>query len=396
MSANSDHGPVESWIFAQGLEGASLVDLLDGFATQLSGLGVPLSRAYMALPALNPEIRAFNLTWRREVGVVREDVAHERWPTAFEQSPIAFMMSNDIPRQRWRLADEAERGSFSLLGELHEQGDTDYAAHIVRFGGGATTMLQGVALSVCTDAPEGFRDEDLSLLTSLVPALALAAYRIALSDTMVTVLGAYVGHDAGLRILSGEIRRGQGHRLGAAILFADLRGFTAAADTESETLIGRLGEHLAAIAEPIEEQGGEVLKFMGDGVLAGFAIPDGLVPGTACASALAAAEAALARTRFVNARYPDTPPLDLDVALHRGEVFYGNVGGGHRLDFTVIGPAVNEASRIEALCGRLDRSLLMSAPFASCCGRPVRSLGAHALRGVSEPREIFSLADDES
>lgn len=383
---------IARWIVGEGLEGGSLSTLLDGFVVRVADAGLRLSRAYMALPAIDPEVRAYNLTWRRASAVVRRDVEHERWPTAFDRSPIAFMLANEIPRRRWRLDDETSRGGFELLRELRDEGDTDYAAHIVRFGGGTTTALLGVALSVCTDDPGGFRDAELDLLTDLVPTLALAAYRIVLSGVATEVLGAYVGREAGLRILSGEIRPGHGHRLPAAIMFADLSGFTAASETGGEGLVGRLGEHLTAIAEPIEEAGGEILKFMGDGVLAGFPIANAAEPGQACAAALAAARAALARNDAVNAARSDLVPLGLDVALHRGEVFYGNVGGGKRLDFTVIGPAVNETSRIEVLCGTLGRPLLMSAPFAACCGASVVSLGFHALRGVSEPREIFGLA----
>jgi adenylate cyclase len=383
---------IRDWLIAEGLEGTSLAGLLEGFVARILAAGLPLSRAYIASPAVNPEIRAVNLTWRRSSGVVREGVEHDRFPDAFDTSPIAFMLANNIPRRRWRLAAPDGHGGYELLDELQKQGDTDYVAHIVRFGARAPTALQGVALSACTDAPEGFLDGEIGLLTELVPTLALAIYRIGLFDMTAGILDAYIGHEAGLRVLNGEIRRGHGERLSAAILIADLRGFTAASETGGQALIARLGEHLAAIAEPIEAAGGEVLKFLGDGLLAGFQVSEGDGPGPACAAALAAALEALSRNDGVNLAAPDRRPLPLDIALHRGEVFYGNVGGGGRLDFTVIGPAVNEASRIEALCGELDRPLLMSSAFAECCGRETVSLGRHRLRGVSEPREIFGLA----
>jgi adenylate cyclase len=381
---------IRGWIVSQGLEGTSLALLLEGFATRVMDAGLHLSRAYLASPAVHPEIRALNLTWRAATGVVREGVEHDRFPNAFETSPIAFMLANDIVRRRWRLDTAEQREGYALLDELRAEGDTDYAAHVVRFGGSATTAMQGVALTVCTDRPHGFSRAELAFLNELVPPLALAVYRIALFDMTTDILDAYVGHDAGRRILNGEIRRGHGDRLSAAILIADLRGFTAASEAGGEELIARLGEHLAAVAEPIEAAGGEVLKFLGDGLLAAFAIDD--APEPACAAAISAAVEAIARNAAVNARHDGTPPLPLDIALHRGEVFYGNVGGGSRLDFTVIGPAVNEASRIEALCSVLDRSLLMSADFARCCGAGTVSLGLHRLRGVSEPREIFALA----
>ena len=381
---------IRDWILSQGLEGTSLAALLEGFALRVVQAGLHLSRAYLASPAVHPEIRALNLTWRPSTGVVREGVRHDRFPNVFETSPIAFMLTNNMVRHRWRLLTPEGREGYALLEELHAEGDVEYAAHIVKFGGSATTALQGVALTVCTDRQEGFSRKELTFLNELVPPLALAVYRIALFDMMTGILNAYVGQDAGLRILNGEIRRGQGNRLSAAIMIADLRGFTAASEKGGEELIARLGDHLAAIAEPIEAAGGEVLKFLGDGLLAAFAIEDR--PEPACAAAVAAALGALSRNDAVNVKYGGTPALPLDIALHRGEVFYGNVGGGSRLDFTVVGPAVNEASRIEALCGVLDVPLLMSADFARHCGHRTASLGLHRLRGVSEPREIFALA----
>ncbi|NNM74463.1 adenylate/guanylate cyclase domain-containing protein [Enterovirga aerilata] len=383
---------IRDWIILEGLEGTSLAALLEGFARRVVAAGLHLSRAYLASPAVHPEIRAVNLTWRPATGVIREGVGHERFPNAFDTSPIAFMLANNIVRHRWRLDSAAGRQGYALLDELHAEGDVDYAAHIVKFGGSATTAMQGVALTVSTDRAEGFAREELAFLNALVPPLALAVYRVALFDMMTAILDAYIGHNAGRRILGGEIRRGHGHRLPAAILIADLRGFTAASEGGGEELIARLGEHLGAVAEPIEAAGGEVLKFLGDGLLAGFPIDGELGPGAACAAAISAAIEAISRNDGVNARHAAGPALPLDIALHLGEVFYGNVGGGGRLDFTVIGPAVNEASRIEALCGILDRSLLMSADFARSCGRPTVSLGHHRLRGVSEPREIFALA----
>ncbi len=382
---------IRDWIISEGLEGTSLTALLDGFAQRVTGAGLPLSRAYLATPAIHPEIRAVNLTWRAATGVIREGVEHGRFPDAFDTSPIASMLAMNVARRRWRLDQAENRNGFPLLEELHAEGDTEYAAHIVRFGSSATTALLGVALTVCTDQPQGFAPEELAFLNELVPPFALAVYRMALFDITTGILDAYVGHDAGRRILNGQIRRGHGDRLSAAILIADLRGFTAASESSGEELIARLGEHLAAIVEPIEAAGGEVLKFLGDGLLAAFAITDELGPDPACRAAVSAATGAIALNDAVNAAH-GSGSLPLDIALHRGEVFYGNVGGGSRLDFTVIGPAVNEASRIEALCGVLDRSLLMSADFARCSGVPTVGLGMHRLRGVSEPREIFGLA----
>ena len=155
-------------------------------------------------------------------------------------------------------------------------------------------------------------------------------------------------------------------------------------------LIGRLDQHLEAMATPVEEQCGEVLKFMGDGVLAAFPISEHRSREEACAAAIRAARAALDRNEAVNRRH--AVPLSLDIALHCGDVFYGNIGAAGRLDFTVIGPAVNEASRMEALCSSLECSVVLSESVASASPLPVRSLGRHRLRGIATERELFTFA----
>ncbi|WP_375458650.1 adenylate/guanylate cyclase domain-containing protein [uncultured Enterovirga sp.] len=382
---------IRSWIVGQGLQGGSLTELLQGFAERLSAGGLSLSRAYMALPTISPEWRAINLTWRRGENAVRETIEHDRFPNDFAGSPVQHLLESGKMRHRWRIAAEGGTEGYRLLEALRQEGHTDYAAHIVAFGASAVFAVQGVALTACSDAPEGFGNDDLALLNELVPVLALAAYRLALFDMTVDVLGAYLGHDAGLRILNGETRRGKGESVPAALMMADLAGFTAASETGGEGLIERLGEHLAAMVEPVEREGGEVLKFLGDGILAAFPIDLSADPELACVKALNAACRAIAENDKVNRHHPDAPSLALKVGLHRGEVFYGNVGAGSRLDFTVIGPAVNEAARLETLCGTLGHAILMSEPFARSCGRATVSLGRHRLRGVAELREIFAL-----
>jgi adenylate cyclase len=196
-------------------------------------------------------------------------------------------------------------------------------------------------------------------------------------------------------VLSGETNRGAVVAIEAALLVADLRGFTALADRlDGVRLVAALNDYLEQVGAAVEAQGGQILKFLGDGVLATFAIDDGADAGTVCARALAAGEASVAAVAALNAARgrAGEPTLALDVALHVGKVMYGNVGARERLDFTVIGPAVNECARIELLCAPLGVNLLMSAAFAARCGRALRSLGAHAMRGVAAPQELFALA----
>ena len=380
---------VSAWLVREGLNGSDISGLLHGFAERLTAGGVRLSRAYLAMATISPDFRAVNVTWRRGREALRESVGHDRFPGAFEASPLHFLITNNIPRRRWRIGREGGTSGYGLLEELRAEGDTDYIAEVVRFGSSADFAVEGIALTACSDEPDGFTDAEVALMSELTQPLALAAYRIALFDIAVDVLGAYLGHDAGLRVLNGQIRRGEGQSVDAALMVADLSGFTAAAETGAEALVARLGEHLSAMVTPIEAVGGEVLKFLGDGILAGFPIDEASGDG-ACAAALDAACRAITMNDAVNERHPEDQ-LPLKIGLHRGKVFYGNVGAGTRLDFTVIGPAVNEASRLEALCGTLGHRLLMSRSFAQSCGREIVGLGLHKLRGVTEPREIFTL-----
>ena len=389
----SSEGDLIQWIAMQGLQGSSLPALLDGVARKLVERGVPLWRCYLALPTVNPLFRVVNCTWRPDTAAALETISHEQSPTTFDESPFGLMQKEGQEMRRWRLEEPDGDGGFAILAGFKKAGATDHFAGLLAFQNEEAPSMPGLVLSFTTDRPGGFTDGELAMLGRLTPLIGLAAYRIALLDLAVDMLDTYVGLSAGRRVLNGEIRRGLGDTIYAALLFADLRGFTSLADTmPAEKLIARLDEHFDAMAEPVAERGGEVLKFMGDGLLAVFHIAPGGSPEGACAAAVAAAQEALSRNCAVNERHAGETRLDLDIGLHLGEVFYGNIGSGSRLDFTVIGPAVNEASRMEALCGELGVPLVFSQGFAAACGRKVRRLGRQALRGLSYERELFTLA----
>jgi adenylate cyclase len=381
---------IERWIIDQGLNGSSISTLLTGVAERLVVGGVPLLRAYLALPTVNPTVRAMNYSWIRGAGAVVEGISHERSVAAFEQSPFGHMLREQIPTKYWHLADKDAR--FPIFGELRALGAADYLAYLISFETKGALAMQGVALSFSTDRQTGFSPEEIASIGAMVPLLALAAYRMTLLDITVSMLDTYVGLSAGRRVLGGEVRRGTGQTLTAALLVADLRGFTSLADHGSADLVARLDEHLEAMADAVTARGGEVLKFLGDGLLAAFPFDDEHGEAKACEAAVNAAVEASARNRAVNAAYPQGAQLELDVALHSGEVFYGNVGAAGRLDFTVIGPTVNEVCRMEALCGPLDYPLILSGSVARACRRPTRSIGHHRLHGFSQERELFTLA----
>lgn len=386
---------LERWIIDQGLGGADLGSLLSGLAEWLLADGIPLVRIYLALPTVNPTIRAYSHTWTRSAGTVVEPVSHEQNRQAFEASPFRYMLKAGLSACHWRF-DQRGLERFPVFEDVVRAGGRDYLARVIRFQNASAPDLAGLAAAFSTYRDGGFRPEEVARIDAVLPLLALTAYRITLFDLTVAVLDTYVGLSAGRRVLSGEIRRGDGTTITAALYFADLRGFTALADTAGMSLLGRLNQHLEAMAGPVAERGGEVLKFLGDGLLAVFPITEERPKEAACAAAVHAAREALLRNVTVNRSRPGEPSLDLDIALHSGDVFYGNIGDTSRLDFTVIGPAVNEASRMEALCSPLGCSIIMSETVAAASSAPVRSLGCHRLRGIASERELFTLASVSS
>ena len=230
-------------------------------------------------------------------------------------------------------------------------------------------------------------------LTRVVPTLALAVKAAALTRMTATLMETYLGRDAARRVLSGRIMRGVADRIDAVIWFSDLRGFTRVTDSAPEQVIPLLNDYADVIVSAIHEQGGDVLKLIGDGILAIFTAED---REHACAAALDAAIVGPQggrRRSMRGARSEGLPVTDMYLGLHVGEVFYGNIGSTERLDFTVVGPAVNEASRIAAMCRSVEQPVLVSQAFANVDGMRERlvSVGRYALRGVERPQELFTL-----
>jgi len=393
------------WAVRQGLLGAAASELFDGFCQRLVEAGLPLWRAYAAMRTLHPQWGGYGYTWQRELNAI-EPAQYGRgdgqnWLT----SPFAYLLDqaraggeehNPWQHLRRHLTGREAQLDFPVLEELAAAGGSDYFAQIVRFGAeGDLSHGTGIAYSFAIDRPGGFRDDDLALLKAVLPALSLAMMTHAGHTIASSLLSAYLGDDAGRRVHSGEIERGSVESIRAVLWFADMRGFTTLADgTPGLEVIALLDEVFETLTAPLRSRGGQVLKFMGDGMLAIFPLMAETQAET-CRNAIhAAREAMHALDRINRARAEATKPVgEVDLALHIGEVLYGNVGAADRLDFTVIGPAVNEAARIETLCEPLGRKVLVSAEFAATAGscNGLQPLGHHRLRGVREPRAIYGL-----
>ncbi len=388
-----------AWITEAGLAGQSEIATLTGFCERAVDFGLPIARAIVLADTLHPiyEGRAFR--WNRdkdttvltEYGRTEEDLG--RW----QRSPFFYLERSGASVLRRPLTSLA-KDEFSIFPELIAAGMTDYIAMVNRFANEAVIGdMDGIYSSWATDAPAGFADQDIADLSQLVPLLALTMKAASLARIAETLVETYLGRDAGKRVLQGQIERGITDQIEAALWFSDLRSYTRIAESAAPgEIIPLLNDYSDAIISAIHRRDGDVLKLIGDGVLAIFTGDDRV---RACESAMAAALAAreslaeLNRTRSA----ANLPVTDMYLALHVGTVFYGNIGSKERLDFTVIGPAVNEVSRIAAMCRSVDQLLLVSSAFAAALGdlrSRLVSVGRFALRGVAHPQELYTLDAD--
>ena len=391
MTAAPDITAIREWL----IDGARPAATPDAVMTELCdrviAIGIPVWRAAMFVRTLHPQIMGRRIEWRHGAGVTFGEASFELFDSAaFRGSPVATVYQEVRPL-RLRL-DGPEARAFRQLAELRAEGGTDYLAFPIEFSNGEvhvgtwTTRRRG-----------GFTNSDCAALEALGAPLARVTESYALRRTAVNLLDTYVGKDAGARILAGQIRRGFTETIRAAIWLSDMRGFTALADRmPPPALIELLNRYFDCQIPAILSHGGEVLKFMGDGLLAIFPLAIEAEPEDVCRAVLAAA----AGVRSAIAGLSDWPDLTgansprYGVALHIGEVLYGNIGAANRLDFTCIGPAVNLASRLQDLAASLGRTTLLSAEFARYCGPAAVPLGEFALAGFREPQPAFGLADE--
>jgi len=394
----SDIAELATWIAEVGLKGKGETAMIAGFCERIVAMDLPLARAILFIDTLHPvhEGRAFR--WDRETsgatlteyGRSTEGEAAERW----RASAFFRMLETGESLLRRRLPPDGEL-EFPMFREHREAGMTDFLAIVKRFAAdGVIGEMDCVYSSWMTDDPEGFADVDIEALRRLAPFLGLAVKSASLGRIAETLVETYLGRDAGRRVLRGKIARGVSERMETVLWFSDLHNYTRISDTAPpEQIIPLLNDYADAIISAVHEHAGDVLKLIGDGVLAIFPARE---RGRACAAALSAAKLARQTVEALNARrvFKNLPVTDMYLGLHIGEVFYGNIGSKERLDFTVIGPAVNEVSRIAAMCRSIDQPVLLSAAFAASIEDPEHSfvsVGRYALRGVSRPQELFTL-----
>ena len=364
----------------------SLAELHDSFCRTLVADGLPIWRAVLGTETLHPEQLGGQLVWRADGEQTEMVYAHGVEQTSsYLDSPLRVV---DETGEAWRVRLTGTAPNMPLLLELQQAGATDY--FIVPFP--FLDRTRSASMSFATRATKGFSDEHLQRLELAANLISPYAERLALRRIAVDLLDTYVGRHAGERIFQGKVQRGAVDRIDAAILMADLRGFTALSNARELThVIETLDAWFECVAAAIASHGGEILKFMGDGLLAIF--PAHAEPADACRRAADAALDSLLGVELLNAgrAAEGNEPVAFVVGLHVGEVAYGNIGGRRRLDFTVLGPAVNYASRLQDLAKSLDRPILASSAFASQLSEPAVAVGTHPLRGIGDAEEVFAL-----
>lgn len=391
---------VSAWVVARGLAGDSEVALLHGFCEHCLDAGLELSRGMALIDTLHPVHEGRVFYWDRDKAVAAPVVEYGptdpgRTAGGWQDSPFFHLLQSGDSELRLRL-ESGETTGFPIIDQLQQEGQTDYIAIINRFDpDNAIGEMDCFYSRWTTTRPGGFADADIEALRRLVPVLGLAIKSVSLARVAESLVEAYLGRDAGRRVLQGRMSRGVVEKIHTVLWFSDMRDYTSISeDMASDQLIPLLDDYAEAAISAIHGAGGDVLKLMGDGILAIFTADD---PREASHSALRAeADLRLRLAALGQRRSAENMAVaSIYLGLHIGDVFYGNIGSKDRLDFTVVGEAVNETSRISSMCSSVGRDVLFSSAFRAALpdeDKPkLVSIGRYALRGVRRAQELFTL-----
>jgi adenylate cyclase len=384
---------VADWLTQSALAGNDLETLVKGFCERLAAAGLPLVRVHLSFSMLHPLYDALGFTWLRGQGMEVEGFRKKGGGPndRFLTSPYYHLLSNKLDHLRRRI-DPSVPSEFPVFDELKLMGVTDYMAFVHPFSSNAN---QGMIGSWATDSAAGFSDSMISALLRIQNHLAVASKMAVLTKLADNMMTTYLGGDAGKRVLNGQIKRGEGDTIRAALVMADMRGSSRLAETSGrEIYIDTLNQFFDAIAAPFNRSGGQIMSFLGDGFLAVYPCerhrPQSEI---ACQAALAAAHKATARMADLNLRRKREGLSDINfgIGLHVGNVMFGNVGLTDRLTFSAFGSAVNEVQRLQTLTKKYPHSVLASKDFASYCGaNGWLTLGKEELAGIKQKLTVLS------
>jgi len=384
--------PVIDWIARDGRLEPELPKFIGKLLERTVATGIPLWRFYLGMELLHPQLQAMGVIWRRDQAIQVSEI-HRRqgiqYTSAYIGSPVQEIRERG-PEVRYHLDNLTDRHHLTLH-EVKADGGTDYFGMAMQTSRGRLLPIATFA----TDRPDGFSDIDIADLRRLIDYAGAVVEMHITRLVARTVIQTYIGPETGRRIFDGLVKRGDGDRINAVLWFSDLRDFTGLNERlPADELLDMLNMYFEAIGVALKKHGGEILKFIGDGVMAIFPVDDAMFLPDATSGAVDAAREALSVIEEVNAGRVEAgrEAIRFGVGLHVGLVTFGNVGTEDRLDFTVIGPAVNRCARLETMTKVLKVPVLASADFNRVCPRPMRSLGRHRLRGVPDPVEIFTTA----
>ena len=383
---------IVDWMLDSAPTHSSLRSITDGLIEKFCGAGIPVERVNLGVLAVHPEMGGYAVLWESgmdaslELPVRREDMEQ---PT-YLNSPIRFIVEENQPVD-FDLTDPSIDESFPVLSEFRDKGFTHYLGFPVPYSDGPKPAI----LTMCTRNASGFSPEVSAAIPRIFRVLGLLINVVETQRLARTVLKTYLGRQTSERVLAGEITRGQGERIRAAVWFCDLRGYTAmTAELGSFPMIDVMNRYFDCMAEAVWSEGGEILKFMGDAMLVVFRLTDDRDAPAVAQSAVRAAQLALKNLAVLSERRVQDGelPLEAGVSVHIGQVVYGNIGASSRLDFTVMGHSVNLVARIQGVAGDTNEPLLVSADVAEHLDGHVESIGFYPLKGVPEPVEIFRLS----
>ncbi len=406
FSSSPLFGGLATWLLDQGQREATVTDIVQGMGRRLLGGGVPISRLSVGGMMLHPVFGAMDVVWEADNDQIRHGLVPREAITSeeFRNAPFFHMAADKVPFLRQRLDQGPAEREYPIFDRLRASGFTDYFAFYRSYGRTKEVKwadlppgMEGTLGSYSTRRIGGFEDHEIENLKALTLPLALAIKSTTTYDLANALLDAYLGRYSGGHVLEGLVERGDGRIIDCVLWYCDLRSSTAMADElPVEDYLRTLDEYFDCTAGAVLDHGGEVLKFIGDAVMAIFPVEADTRPRVdMCRAAMMTAREAISRVERRNSDRvgEGAPAIRFGTSLHVGEVMYGNVGTRKRLDFTVIGPAVNEAVRLEGLCKTLGAPITVSSSFKDVFPGELVSLGVHEIAGRKEGLEVYTLPE---
>ena len=389
-------GSVLGWLVESAVAEERYDSVFGELCTKLRGIGLPLLRGNLGMNTLHPLVESVGLMWVHGKGLTVDGYAHgSNVGDVWLRSPLHWMVSNNMGELHQDLTDVSIRSRFPVFDDLVELGGTDYLAMATRFGDEDTAngIRNGILSSWVSDSADGFNDEHVKAFRLLQPHLALVAKLSQQQNTAANVVSAFLGKEVGRRVLRGQIQLGDVECIPAVIWLCDLRNSTAMAEQADATdYLQMLNTYFSCTAGAVVEHGGQILHFLGDAVLAIFPVTRKITQADAAKKALQASDTARSLMYTLNQQRKaiGQDALDFGLALHVGDVLYGNIGIPDRIEFSVVGRAVNEVSRLESLTKEVGKQLLVSKAFKDLVDLPWCSLGTFEAKGVNDGLEVYA------